>query len=238
MKMAFISDIHGNAVALETVLRDIKEKSIDQVFVLGDLCFRGPEPKRSLELVQALNTKVIKGNADEWVVRGISEGEVPPHVKNMMDKERLWCYEQLSAEDINFLQELPSDIMFNNGQLSVHAFHATPDSLFEVVTPAENEPVLTEKMMKENAELFVYGHIHKAYVKYLAGKCLANTGSVGLPFDGVPRASYFLLETNDFSYQTSIVRVSYDMERVIRQYKENDYPNAEMMINVLKNASL
>ncbi|MDN4526713.1 metallophosphoesterase family protein [Fictibacillus fluitans] len=238
MKIAFISDIHGNAVALETVLQDVKGKSVDQVVVLGDLCFRGPEPKRSLELVQALNTKVIKGNADEWVVRGIGEGEVPSHVMDMMEKERLWCYERLNPEDIAYLQELPSDLTLNSGPIRVHAFHATPDSLFEVVTPAESEPVLKEKMMGKQAEFYVYGHIHKAYVKYLAGKCLANTGSVGLPFDGVPRASYLLLEVNETSYHTSIVRVRYDMEQVIRQYKEHDYPNAEIMINVLKNASI
>ena len=77
LKLAFISDIHGNAVALDAVLKDMKEKNVEKVFVLGDLCYRGTEPKRSLELVKSLNCDVIKGNADEWVVRGVREGEVP-----------------------------------------------------------------------------------------------------------------------------------------------------------------
>lgn len=64
MKIAFISDIHGNAVALESVLEDIDKKNVDRIIVLGDICFRGPEPKRSLDLVRSLDTYVIKGNAD------------------------------------------------------------------------------------------------------------------------------------------------------------------------------
>ena len=77
MKLAFISDIHGNATALDAVLQDIKNKNVDKVYVLGDICYRGLEPQRSLELVQSLHTDVIKGNADEWVVRGVQQGEVP-----------------------------------------------------------------------------------------------------------------------------------------------------------------
>ncbi len=77
MKLAFISDIHGNAIALDAVLQDISAKNADKVFVLGDICYRGPEPKRALDLVRSLNCEVIKGNADEWVIRGVREGEVP-----------------------------------------------------------------------------------------------------------------------------------------------------------------
>lgn len=65
---------------MKRVLNDIKENKIDKIYVLGDLCYRGPEPKRSLELIRSLNTEVIKGNADEWVIRGVREGEVPQKV--------------------------------------------------------------------------------------------------------------------------------------------------------------
>ena len=74
MRYAFISDIHGNAVALEAVLKDIEVKQADKIIVLGDVAYRGPEPKKSVELIQSLETDVIKGNADEWIVRGVREG--------------------------------------------------------------------------------------------------------------------------------------------------------------------
>ena len=72
MKIAFVSDIHGNATALEAVLADIEKKKADKVVVMGDISYRGPEPKKSLDLVRNLNTAVIKGNADEWLHRGVS----------------------------------------------------------------------------------------------------------------------------------------------------------------------
>ena len=74
MKMAFISDIHGNANALDAVLEDIKNRQVEKVYCLGDIAYRGPEPQRSVELIRSLDTFVIKGNADEWVVRGVQAG--------------------------------------------------------------------------------------------------------------------------------------------------------------------
>jgi len=95
LKLAFISDIHGNAHALEAVLEDIEQKRADKIFVLGDLCFRGPEPQRAYEMVMALNTEVIKGNADEWVYRGVGMNEVPEKAYEMMNRERDWTVSRM-----------------------------------------------------------------------------------------------------------------------------------------------
>ncbi|GAA5346504.1 metallophosphoesterase family protein [Planifilum fimeticola] len=70
MRVAFIADIHGNGVALDAVLEDIEKRKVDRIAVLGDIAFRGPEPKRVLERVRSLPADVIKGNADEWTARG------------------------------------------------------------------------------------------------------------------------------------------------------------------------
>ncbi|MDP4156925.1 MAG: metallophosphoesterase family protein, partial [Bacillota bacterium] len=94
MRLAFLSDIHGNAVALDAVLEDISKRNVDKIIILGDISYRGPEPKRALELVKSLHTNVIKGNADEWVVRGIKEGEVAESALQMMKKERDWIYKR------------------------------------------------------------------------------------------------------------------------------------------------
>lgn len=238
MKLAFISDIHGNAVALEAVLADIKKRNVEQVLVLGDLCYRGPEPKRALELVRSLQTDVIKGNADEWVIRGVEKGEVPDQALEMMNKEREWIRKQLDVEDINYLQNLPQELELNLEGVKVHAFHATPASLFEVVLPDEKDETIVSKMMGKEADVYVYAHIHKPYVRYLNGKCIVNIGSVGLPFDGMRKASYMILELDEGSFQASIVRVDYDVERVIKQFKESDYPNTELLTSILTNAKI
>jgi putative phosphoesterase len=236
VKAAFISDIHGNSIALEAVLEDIKKKQIDSIYVLGDLCYRGPDPKRSLSLIRSLQTKVIKGNADEWVVRGVNQGEVPEQVIEMMKIEREWTVAQLDQEDINYLKSLPIELKFDIEDISIHAFHATPDSLFEIVLPGAGDEILKSKLMSaSDADIFINAHIHRPYIRHMDGKILMNIGSVGLPFDGMPKAAYGIVEINHGQIHTSIERVPYQIEDVVKQYEEVQYPNAEMMIRIIRN---
>ncbi|MGQ7886772.1 metallophosphoesterase family protein [Paenibacillus sp. WC2504] len=237
MKIAFISDIHGNAIALEAVLNDIKQNKVDKIYVLGDLCYRGPEPRRSLDLIRSLNTEVIKGNADEWVVRGVREGEVPQKVIDLMNIERDWTYSKLEPSDLAYLETLPTEINCEVSGTRINAFHATPGSLFEIVLPNEDDAGLQNRLMSsQDAQIYVYAHIHKAYIRHLNGKILMNVGSVGLPFDGITKASYGLIEIEEGKIKTSIQRVDFDAERVIQLYRDVDYPNAEMMSGIVRNA--
>lgn len=239
MKMAFISDIHGNAIALEAVLEDIEKQGIDKIYVLGDICYRGPEPKRSLDLVRSLHTEVIKGNADEWVVRGVREGEVADKVLALMNLERQWIVEQLEPSDIDYLENLPDQLNFTIEDVEISAFHATPTSLFDVVPPnAEDQQIESRLMHAKDAQLYIYAHIHKPYIRFLNGKVIMNIGSVGLPFDGLTKASYGLVEIEDGHLKTSIRRVSYELESVVALYHEVNYPNAEMMSSVIRTAKI
>lgn len=238
MRLAFISDVHGNAIALEAVLKDLEEKKVDKVFVLGDLCYRGPEPKRSLELVQSINCQVVKGNADEWVVRGVAEGEVPGQALEMMRQEREWTYSHLSEDDVGYLQALPTEIVTTIEGVKIHVFHATPNSLFEVVVPFAEDDVIQEKLMEREADLYLYGHIHTPYIRFLNGKAVVNLGSVGLPFDGLNQASYSLVDIENGSIQASIVRVKYDLDKVMDMLQTSDYPNKEFLVNVWRNGRL
>ncbi|NWQ39592.1 metallophosphoesterase family protein [Bacillus sp. EB106-08-02-XG196] len=239
MKVAFISDIHGNAIALDAVLKDIEQQRIDKIYVLGDICYRGPEPKRSLDLVRSLHTEVIKGNADEWVVRGVREGEVPEKALELMNLERQWIFEQLEPSDIDYLNSLPAQLNLRFEDVGISAFHATPTSLFDIVLPnADDNEIESSLMHAQEAKVYVYAHIHKPYIRYLNGKVIMNIGSVGLPFDGLAKASYGLVEIEDGHLKTSIRRVSYELERVAALYHEVNYPNAEMMSKVIRTAKI
>jgi putative phosphoesterase len=239
MKIAFISDIHGNAIALEAVLQDIENQGIDKIYVLGDICYRGPEPKRSLDLVRSLHTEVIKGNADEWVVRGVLEGEVPEKALELMNLERQWIVAQLEPSDIDYLESLPAQLNFSIENVGISAFHATPTSLFDIVLPnADDHQIETSLMEAKEAHIYVYAHIHKPYIRFLNGKVIMNIGSVGLPFDGLTKSSYGLIEIEDGHIKTSIRRVSYNLESVVALYHEVKYPNADMMSKVIMTAKI
>ena len=238
MKLAFVSDIHGNAVALDAVLEDIKKRGIDQIIVLGDICYRGPEPKRSLDLVRSLNTDVIKGNADEWIVRGIKKGEVPENIHSLMSKERDWSVSKLDDDSVKYLQNLPEELTLDFDSIKIHVFHATPTSLFDVVQSDESNEKVLDKLVTKDADIFIYGHIHKSFVRFIDGKCVVNTGSVGLPFDGLNKASYAIVEINESNFDISIARVDYDVNKVVKQFEESDYPIREVMTRMLNTATV
>lgn len=236
LKLAFISDIHGNAHALEAVLEDIEQKRADKIFVLGDLCFRGPEPQRAYEMVMALKTKVIKGNADEWVYRGVSMNEVPEKAYEMMNRERDWTVSRMEQNAVESLHQLPEEVKYEYGGIKIHGFHATPYSLFENVPPDSENSKLKEKLMQEDADIYLYAHIHLPFIRTFDGKTFVNLGSVGLPFDGIAKASYAMVEIGDHDYQVSNVRVSYDVRKTIGLFEASDYPNKDKLIDILTRA--
>ncbi|MCP3027930.1 metallophosphoesterase [Halobacillus sp. A5] len=239
MRLAFIADIHGNARALESVLEDINKRSVDQLFVLGDLSYRGLEPQKCVEMIQELDAKVIKGNADEWIVRGVQEGEVPAEVLEDMNEEKDWSSSQMSSEAISYLDNLDDEINEDFEGVHVHGYHATPEDLFEVVLPSETEDAMKERLMtNEMADIYVYGHIHKPYIRHIDGKIIINTGSVGLPFDGLAQPSYAMVDVEDGGVQTSIIRTNYDLEELVEDVKESGYPQKELLMKLLMNASV
>ncbi|KMK76390.1 metallophosphoesterase family protein [Alkalihalobacillus pseudalcaliphilus] len=234
MRFAFLSDIHGNATALEAVIHDIRQQEVDQIFVLGDICFRGPEPKRSLDLVRSLDAKVIKGNADEWLVNGFAPNDVPEQVLEKMNEERDWTLQRLNEEDLSYLAELPTELVIEDGlDIIIHAFHATPNDLLTPVLPDETDKIEDIIMKRDDADLFVYGHTHLPFVRSLLGKNVANTGSVGMPFDGHPLASYLIVEIEDGRHRLHLNRVPYNREHVVELYKQGSYPNIETMGQVI-----
>ncbi|KYG25522.1 metallophosphoesterase family protein [Alkalihalobacillus trypoxylicola] len=234
MRFAFLSDIHGNATALEAVIHDIRQKEVDKIFILGDICFRGPEPKRALDLVRSLDATVIKGNADEWLVNGISKGDVPKQTLSMMNEERDWTLQRLTEEDLNYLSSLPTELVIEDGlDIIIHAFHATPDDLLTVVNSDETKKLENQIMQRDEADLFVYGHTHMPFIRSLLGKNVANTGSVGMPFDGHPLASYLMVEIEEGRHRLQINRVPYNREHVVELYKQGSYPNIQAMGQVI-----
>jgi predicted phosphodiesterase len=245
MKYAFLSDIHGNAVALDAVIRDLETVRPDRMFVLGDLAFRGAEPKRSIALVRSLGCPVIGGNADLWVTRGIRAGEVPEGRLAMMRAERQWTREHLDEDDLFYLKELPDGhAEALNGGAPLLLCHAAPNDRFALLPPnASDEALLTAFRPGANARpdvpgpgpaVAVYGHIHLPFIRFVQGLLLINTGSVGLPFDGLPAASYALLDDERGIWNASIRRVRYNLDAAAEALDRTGYPERDLLVRSLR----
>lgn len=245
MKHAFISDIHGNYHALEAVLEDIRQLGADRVYVLGDLVFKGPLPERCVQKVRELDAvTVLQGNIDELVGKDIIQpgfAKSPQHEADLR-REMAWTRSRLKPEELAYLAELPFSY---EGELApgidLKLFHANPDNVMDIVLPTDEEEQTLARMFRDSsARIAVYGHIHQPYVRFIGGKVLVNTGSVGLPFDGNPAASYAVIETSESksggeaAFSVSIRRVPYDLEAALEAFQGTGHPFAESVSAALR----
>ncbi|SDB91530.1 metallophosphoesterase family protein [Shouchella lonarensis] len=234
MKFAFLSDINGNATALEAVLNDLHIQKIDRIYVLGNLCLRGPEPKRVLKLLQASNAHVLKGGMDDWLVNGITDQNLSHLKLAALNEERQWTLARLSEEDLAYLNARPNECIIDEGfEQIIHAFHATPTDLHMTVLADDTAKMEEAIMQRDEADTYIYGHTGRPFIRTLYGKTVMNVGSVGMPLDGHPLASYITLTYVDGRYSAAIHRTPYNREHVVEIYKQSDYPNIEKMSTMI-----
>ncbi len=181
MRIALVSDIHGNRLALEAVLADARARGVDRFVCLGDVATLGPEPRAVLQLIRELGCPCIMGNHDEFLIdRALVERYTKvPVITQAID----WCRDQLRADDLNFVRSFAQQHEIAlDAQRSLLLFHGSPLSHMTDVlstTPAhELEAMLGER----RAAVMAGGHTHIQMLRQHRGVWLVNPGSVGMPF--------------------------------------------------------
>jgi putative phosphoesterase len=229
MRIAIVSDIHGNLTALEAVIRDLEAVSPDLVLHGGDLATHGHRPAEVIDRVRERGWRGIIGNTDEllWAPekRAEVEAKMPPQAAPNLKA----LYEQLGPatrklvgdERIAYLRSQPLEI--REGDL--YLTHAAPGDLWVSPRADASDADLEKVYGPAQSRVAVYCHIHTPFVRPLARLTVANTGSVGLPFDGDPRASYLVIEDEFFTVR----RVDYDVEAEVKDLLASDYPLKEWL---------
>src|SRR5579871_919727 len=160
MRIAIISDIHGNFIALEAVLQDLeKQPEIDALVVAGDLCLNGPAPRQALERVQALHCPVLQGNTD---------AEIVTQAPDKSEKKRntaAWTREQIGAAGVHYLAGLPfSHTVHNPGGSDLLIVHANPLNLEDAIFPNASDAALQLLLgeVDDGVGALAFGHLHIA----------------------------------------------------------------------------
>lgn len=225
MRLAIVSDIHGNLTALEAVVADIQRRGVDRAVHGGDLALTGCQPGEVIDRVRELGWPGIVGNTDELLwrpeERAVQERKAPklhPLLALLFSEYAPVTRELLGDERMAWLRRLPSELREDGLTL----VHASPGDLWRAPLPDAQDSELEASYGPCAAEIAVYGHIHLPYVRRLAGFTVANSGSVGSPFDGDSRASYLLVESGG----VQIIRVEYDVEREVGLLLASGYPDA------------
>ncbi len=233
MRVAVLSDIHGSLAALEAVVADLKQPSPDLVIHGGDLVLSGARPAEVLDVVRGLGWPGVLGNTDEllWRPEGLaSQGANAPRLRPLLrilfSDFAPATAERLGRDRIDWLRGLPRKWQHSN----LCVLHASSGDLWKAPMPDADDGVLLDTYGSLGSAVVAYGHIHRPYVRRLSGLVVANSGSVGMPYDGDWRASYLLIDEG----VPSIRRVAYDLEREISDLQASKYPYASWLAEIRK----
>jgi putative phosphoesterase len=239
MRVALISDIHANLVALEAVLADLKQQDADQIVCLGDVAASGPQPHGVLQRLQALNCMVVMGNADAWMLEPQEYSGDDPFYRKINELDQ-WAASQLSDGDRDFLRTFHATVSVEaDGQARLLCFHGSPRSNTDLITWETSEAQLKQYQTGLDANLLAGGHTHAQMLRRCGEYTWINPGSVGLCYErrsdgtdhNVPRAEYTLLDWQDGAASITFRRVPFDLDAVrqaaLRAAMRSDMPHAE-----------
>lgn len=227
MKIAILADIHGNILALEKVLEDIKNQDIDNYIILGDIVMIGPDPAATLRLIKALNPiSLIKGNTDMWLEEFSGIKEEPGTLKRKPYYEfYLYAKERITTDEINFLASLPEKLSLNIAGRDILCVHGSPRFITDEMDNRITDDEMEEMLEGVKEDIILCGHSHIPYLGVIKGKYVFNVGSVGRPLDGNVSASYGLLDLHEPGNPEFLLkRVNYPVLDTIRMAKESGLP--------------
>ncbi|GAC1613763.1 MAG: metallophosphoesterase family protein [Candidatus Elarobacter sp.] len=230
MRIAILSDIHGNAHALDRCLEDLASRGgADAVVAAGDLCLDGPKPKRVLKRLREAGARCLRGNTDRMVGDSTFAQLDPEDARGVE-----WVRSTIGGEWTRWLAELPPSIAFGDGEDGLLICHANPHSDDEHVWPDAYDDTLERLFGDVPQRTVAFGHLHLPYVRVWRGRTLINVASAGLPKDGDPSAHYAILTQRSGGWEVQSRRVPFDIEKVARQLRESGIPDCEKRLATLR----
>jgi predicted phosphodiesterase len=218
MRIALISDIHGNQLALEAVLADARSRGTDSVACLGDVATLGPRPRDVIRTLRDLGCPCILGNHDAFLL----EPElVARYTKAKVIVEAIeWCREQLSPDDLSFVRTFAHELELSlGGDRRLLLYHGSPESNVVDVLPTTTDDELGRVLGGRRAAVMAGGHTHIQMLRQHRGTWVVNPGSVGMPFRAyvggarpeiMPYAEYAIVEAGSGPIGVELRRVPLD----------------------------
>jgi predicted phosphodiesterase len=246
MRIAMISDAHGNRHGLDAVLADLDHNGpYDEVIYGGDFAFRGAFPAEVIERIRERGYRAVRGNTDELLVEMARGGnyqlsitdDSQRHTPALQRFDR-WALERMTSDQVAYLADLPLRIDIagpDNARLTIA--HATPWSAYVTVLSDSPEEDARRMLDEPNSACTAYGHIHHAYRREVGNRLLTSVGSIGAPMDGDWRAAYVVLKNDGNGWDVEFRRVPYDIEAAQASLLASTLPDREMIAAELRRAT-
>jgi len=240
MRVGLISDIHGNTVALDAVLGDMKQRGVDMIVCLGDLAANGPDPAGAVDRIADLACPVAMGNTDadlvtvpDWWNNPTPVG-APESVQRVIEIG-LWCAAQITNDHRRFLAALPTTIDIDLSDAGhMLGFHGSPKSVTDIITADTRSDELDQMLDGVDQSVLAGGHTHVSMVRRHHTQTIINPGSVGLPFAAygyvgdvavLDHAAYALVDTDGAEMSIELLQVPVDRDELSRQVEASEMPH-------------
>ncbi len=231
MRIAVLSDIHGNLLALDACLVDLESQGgADAIVAAGDLCLDGPKPKKVLQRLEEIGAACIRGNTERY----LSEDGSGRTFSSAEIAQIAWTRREIGERWLSWIKELPFAMRVGEDSNQLLLVHANPKTDDEYISPDADEAVLQRLIGNERATAIAFGHLHIPYVRIWRKKLLVNVSSAGLPKDGDPRAGYAILTEREGGWQVKHRRVPFDVKRVATQLADCGIPESAELIATLR----
>jgi len=241
MRIAVISDIHGNRFALDQALDDIQKQTFDQIVCLGDAIQGGPQPKETVERLREMNCPIVMGNADAWLLTGVETGEpLSPERLEELEVVRQWSLTKLNDDHRAFISSFQSTITISLDQnLDLLCFHGSPTSFDDVILPEAPIEVFQKFLGAYMDKILCGGHTHAQQIRRTGELFFFNPGSVGVVYSHHSStgkiktdawAEYAILTVRAGQTSLEFRRVPYDVNELIHIYRASERPYKEKSI--------
>jgi predicted phosphodiesterase len=242
MRVAVLSDIHGNALALEVALADLKKSPTDALVCLGDAIQSGPQPARVVARLRELECPVVMGNADDWMLTGIETGaeNISPERQKKMAEVRAWSLSNLSDADRAFIAAFqPTVTIPLSESKKLLCYHGSPKSYDDIMLPDSSYETFEKLLGGDASTIYCGGHTHVQFLRRVGDAFHFNPGSIGFaynhhqPEDDVhykPIAEYAILTVEGETISLEFRTVPYDANALIEIYRTSGRPYAEEMV--------
>jgi putative phosphoesterase len=228
MKIAIISDIHGNLPALKTVLNDIEIRKVDQVICLGDLVDFAPWPNEVIDLIRSQKIMTVMGNHDERIAFNLpiiplakhSAGETKDRNKAIDHSKTV-----ITQDNKQYLAALPKNIILQFEDTTLYCTHASPEGINEYLYEYDDD-LLQRRLQDTGADVLIIGHTHFSFIRDIAGKKVINAGSVGRSKEAGRKACYVIIDIYPGTpVATQIIRLDYPVQETINAIHNSDIPD-------------
>lgn len=247
MRIALMSDIHGNPIALNAVLQDIEQAGgVDGYWILGDLVAIGHGPVEVLARLSKLpSVQFARGNTDRYVCTGDRPGPTLEEARADVNLMRTlvevagsfaWTQGAITTAGwFEWLSDLPLELrtLLPDGTRLL-GVHASPGSDEVPIYPTSSEAEIESLLTDCEADLIVVGHTHVPLDVQVNNKHVVNVGSVSMPVLPDPRASYAIVEADESGYEIRTRKVAYGREAVIAAAQRIGHPGARFIIRHMR----